>query len=686
MKNIIIFILILFITSFGFTQSGFKYQLTFPQGNNITCVSDVNDNIFFGVGSYGTFIRSTDGGLNWFVLHFVNNLNTSFSSVIFPSANTGFLCSSNGHILKTVNSGTNWVTQSSGVSSSLNTIHFYSNDYGVAAGTVGVILVTTNSGLNWIQKPYYSNVSFNSIFLPSQNTGYIGGSNGVLLKTTNGGSNWDSVYGNSGSIRKLFFVNNITGFLCGNNVIRKTVNGGLLWDSIAPYSCNSVEFINENTGFFTSSYYKIYKTTDGGNTFTSQSLNSGFDNLYATGISSNGSGIAAGFKGYIYKTTDYGNNWSAKFKAHNEYISYLKYDNPDRGMFVDRMGSVSRTYDGGNNYVQISQPGAYILTGFCFEDSLTGYGVGANGRIMKTENAGVNWVQMTSGITTSLHKVQFKGGLGLAVGYYGIILRTNNQGINWTSQTSTTNNWLKNVYIQNGNIAFVCGENQILKSTDAGVTWQSKTVGMSLDMQCIHTPNGGNVWAGGDKIFYSSNSGDNWVLQFSPEYPINTIEFLSGSVGYAAGNSGYVIKTTNGGLNWNKLQFPYGGDLYAMEFINEDVGWIAGNGVLLKTSTGGNVFIRKFTGEVPSGFELEQNYPNPFNAVTNVKFQVPSLKFIKLVVFDLLGREVKTLVNEVLQPGTYNVSFDAGDLPSGIYFYQMRTNDFSETKKLILLK
>jgi len=87
-----------------------------------------------------------------------------------------------------------------------------------------------------------------------------------------------------------------------------------------------------------------------------------------------------------------------------------------------------------------------------------------------------------------------------------------------------------------------------------------------------------------------------------------------------------------------------------------------------------------------AGYELEQNYPNPFNSMTNIKFEVRSSKLIKLVVFDLLGREVKTLVNEELQPGTYEVKFDAGDLPSGVYFYKLLTGDFSETKKMLYLK
>ncbi len=85
-------------------------------------------------------------------------------------------------------------------------------------------------------------------------------------------------------------------------------------------------------------------------------------------------------------------------------------------------------------------------------------------------------------------------------------------------------------------------------------------------------------------------------------------------------------------------------------------------------------------------YELKQNYPNPFNPVTNIQFQVPSLKFVKLAVYDMLGREVTLLVNEVKNPGKYIVSFDASSLSSGVYFYRMTSGDFSETKKLVLVK
>lgn len=90
--------------------------------------------------------------------------------------------------------------------------------------------------------------------------------------------------------------------------------------------------------------------------------------------------------------------------------------------------------------------------------------------------------------------------------------------------------------------------------------------------------------------------------------------------------------------------------------------------------------------QIPIVFSLSQNYPNPFNPVTNIKFAIPSSGLVKLVIFDVLGREVKTLVNEVRNAGNYVVDFDASSLASGAYFYTLTSGNFTDTKKMVLVK
>jgi hypothetical protein len=89
---------------------------------------------------------------------------------------------------------------------------------------------------------------------------------------------------------------------------------------------------------------------------------------------------------------------------------------------------------------------------------------------------------------------------------------------------------------------------------------------------------------------------------------------------------------------------------------------------------------------IPTKFKLYQNYPNPFNPITVIKFDLPKESFVKLKIFDVLGREVKTLVNEVKLSGSYTIDFNASDLSSGVYFYRLETGNFIEVKKMLLIK
>jgi hypothetical protein len=101
--------------------------------------------------------------------------------------------------------------------------------------------------------------------------------------------------------------------------------------------------------------------------------------------------------------------------------------------------------------------------------------------------------------------------------------------------------------------------------------------------------------------------------------------------------------------------------------------------------------IKSMSTEIPDKFSLYQNYPNPFNPVTKIKFDIPPSKgargmITQLINYDILGREISTLVNEQLNPGTYEVEWDASNYPSGVYFYKLTTSNYTETRKMVLMK
>lgn len=161
----------------------------------------------------------------------------------------------------------------------------------------------------------------------------------------------------------------------------------------------------------------------------------------------------------------------------------------------------------------------------------------------------------------------------------------------------------------------------------------------------------------------------------------------SASVIYVCGAHGMIFKSTNGGDTWIQSTTPTTRNLRAIYFFDENRGFAVGDsGVILYTSSGGVTGVRERGDQRPTAFALEQNYPNPFNSATVIRYQLPANRHVTLKVYDVLGREVATLVSQELQAGDYRVTWEAAAFPSGVYFCQLRAGSFVETKKLVLLR
>jgi hypothetical protein len=108
------------------------------------------------------------------------------------------------------------------------------------------------------------------------------------------------------------------------------------------------------------------------------------------------------------------------------------------------------------------------------------------------------------------------------------------------------------------------------------------------------------------------------------------------------------------------------------------------NGVLYGDTS--LVGINQISSEIPGKFSLSQNYPNPFNPNTKIQFALPNSAFVKVIVYDALGKEVETIVNEQLNAGTFEAEWNAVNYPSGVYYYKLSAGDYSETKKMVLIR
>jgi hypothetical protein len=155
------------------------------------------------------------------------------------------------------------------------------------------------------------------------------------------------------------------------------------------------------------------------------------------------------------------------------------------------------------------------------------------------------------------------------------------------------------------------------------------------------------------------------------------------------GDAGTMFVTSDGGKSWVNNQSTLMKNLYAVYFSDADRGTIVGDmgTVLRAVPSGPTTDVRgDITNQLPAEFALFQNYPNPFNPTTAISYRLSAVSFVTLKVFDVLGREVAALVNEVRRPGVYTVRWNASTHPSGVFFYRLQTGKYSETRKMILMK
>ncbi|MBZ0203394.1 MAG: T9SS type A sorting domain-containing protein [Ignavibacteria bacterium] len=367
--------------------------------------------------------------------------------------------------------------------------------------------------------------------------------------------------------------------------------------------------------------------------------------------------------------------------------------------------------------------------------------LGSSSKLYKTTNTGFNWSELTTGNSQTIFSIAVDSMNNIfAANFSAGLLKSTNNGANFTTMPVSS-------FGSQNPQAVACGKKgRIYVGTNGGGFYRSIDTGATFTFTGLASAqvisivvdkyNSAIVYVGvttaaaGPNGFYRStdygatfsanlNPGKNiyGILQKSP----NDLFTVSTTAG------GPVDKSTNGGLNWTTAATGYigrgiadgdlsghiyisgnGGVFYStnggVTFINDNLTFSAnqivksGNYMFaaLSGATNGGVWVRAFPlgihnvgNEVPENFSLSQNYPNPFNPSTKIRFQLPignGRDRSKLTIYDLLGREIITLVNENLAPGTYEVEWDAAELPAGIYHYVLNYGDRYRSRKMILIK
>jgi len=275
------------------------------------------------------------------------------------------------------------------------------------------------------------------------------------------------------------------------------------------------------------------------------------------------------------------------------------------------------------------------------------------------------------------------------------------RGGNWVRQASTTANWLYGVHFVNATTGWAVGlDSTIVHTTDGGANWVRQITNASngfrfTDVQFIDEMNGWVVGIYGS-IFLTTDGSATWQEIPSGTFTdLYSVHFVDHNNGWIVGNFGIILRSTDGGFTWgSQFSGVSSNTLASVYFVNAQNGWVTGEGgTILHTTDGGGIVgieINETASTLPQSFLLSQNFPNPFNPNTTIKWQIPETGLVTLKIFDVLGREVTTLVNEEKPAGEYEVEFNTSTInhhpSSGIYFYQLKAGNFIQTKKMILIK
>lgn len=407
-------------------------------------------------------------------------------------------------------------------------------------------------------------------------------------------------------------------------------------------------------------------------------------------------------------------HWTPTNALANGRYDDTYFININTGYIVWGGGMMYKTTDAGNTWINnYNNPSVrFRCIGFFDENNGVMGTLTDTASFFRTTNAGANWTKVTDFLGTGPSPRGVCGinivneNLAYAVGIYdtpAYFLKSTNKGANWTSIKVDTSlaRGLVDVYFWSADSGIVVGNYSlspapnttraaVLFTSDGGNSFNRVYLSPRPFEWCwkisFPTKNTGYVSVQAlnrTVVLKTTNRGQNWTDFVMTDFVnIQGIGFANENTGWVGKSTGSTYKTTDGGTTWN--EDAWGQNVNRFRMFSDTSGYAAG--LIVYKFTTKPVGIQQISSEIPGQSYLSQNYPNPFNPVTNIKYKLTYHNFVILKIYDTKGKEISELVNDIQNPGEYSISFDASELPSGVYYYKLITSEFQETRKMVLIK
>jgi hypothetical protein len=617
----------------------------------------------------GHIYAGTDNGVyeynmiakTWTLRGLTNSPNSLYMGVTgfaFSGA-TVFACGDS--VYRSTNAGASWTTVSKGLPEGVNGICAVGTN--IFAATYEGVFLSTNSGASWNATGRIGTEIHK--FAASGTTIFAGSGDHAVYRSTDNGAHWTMIGMSQESIWDLVVCGNYL-FAATNDGVFRTSVSDTVWTAVNTGLLTPESIIDAQTGVIAlaGSGLTLYAWTLNGGVFSSTNngdrwINTGLNSPVVKSFAVCDSNLFAGTRDGLFRSQNGGVNWSksdvgltyvvTSTGSPMQSVSALAVCGQNiiagavaNGIFLSsNFGSTWSAVDSG-----LTVDRSFEVRDFAVASS-TIFAATDRG-VYRSVNRGNSWVEINNGITDrNLKSITVLGTELYAVTYTYTVFHSTDNGTTWLK----VNSGLPSNYVSFikycGTDLFACVNFGLYRSSDNGLSWTSAYAGLENTYVLALIAFGQYLFAGTDHgVFYSSTNGANWI---------NTGATIINPTTLAV-SAGNLVAGTYGTGFWKRP-------------ISEIV-----------TTVGRN------TNGAPTKFGLDQNYPNPFNPSTTISFSIPSRSFISLKIFDVMGREVITLVSDQLSAGTYQHQWNASGMPSGVYFYRLHAGAYIETKRLILLR